>query len=355
MNLSINSSYNPRIENPDIAAEIKADNLSFKEEQRNATKEWTNEMKKWVLAALYWDIKKSAENISEEKKNENTEKETNGDKETNTTESEQEILEKKEKIKEITESKEYPLIKSVLEKNNINVDTKFFENSTEDWKINIEKLDIENSLKEEISELLDWLKEENKEENISNFSKRVEESDIFKSYDTKLEDWKFQSSVLNVIWSHYIEVPKNSLNENIELSINSAKNSILSDFKNINRNTKTFEISIEKIESWSIEDMISWLETLNNLAVSTSWKFSKKKLDWIKKREKSKIKKEAILVNNELEIAKTNNNYEKIKKLEKEKQSLIQRAEELTSWDIFEAGEIDKISEKLPEQKEDNI
>lgn len=227
-----------------------------------------------------------------------------------------------------------------------------------EWEIDINKVDLEDSERD----LLEWLsfnlKWENKDQNIIDFSADIKNIEEFKDFDKTMEDWKFSNenwnfNILNKIWENYIKIPdkQNNLDpkKDISTAIEITKNNILKETKNLPIDSQTYKTAMENIKSTDLSEQIQWINSLGILAYSNEWKLAKRtEVNIYKEQRKEELQNKAMKITKQLIEAKKTNDTKRIEKLELEKQKIIDEANEIESWDIFKWWENEIINEKDP-------
>jgi hypothetical protein len=265
----------------------------------------------------------------------------------------------KEKLndKEIKEIKEYPLVKNYLEERNIPVDNLSLD---ENWKIDINNIDW---LSIEDKEMLNWLiiniEWDNIKQNIIDLSKTINDISEFDDYNKNITDEWFSDWVLNKIWENYIKIPDSKWEfdniKNIWTAIELTKNEICIEAKNFNRDSQTYKTAILNIESWNLKKQLEWINSLYYLAYSTEWKlWAKNSLKSHKDKRKKELISDANVLEEKIQLALKQWDEKQLKQLDIDKDRIISEVEELVSWDVFEAWELDKITDDLNEKKEVN-
>lgn len=267
---------------------------------------------------------------------------------------------KKTPIK-IEDNKYYPIINRLYESEQITKES--YESITKsisenNWELNLDNLSINSDEKK----LIDWyiteLDIKNEDKNILNFWKDIKDVEEFKDFNTNLDkNWKFDSEVLNIVWKNYLKIqvwdeqidPK----QDISTAIETTKNHILKEVKNIPKDSQTYLTAIENISSWNLKKQLEWINSLYVLSYSSEWQLSKKELSSYTKKRKEELKERAREITIEMANLANNPNTEKQFKLNLEKIDVIREANEIEWWDVFEAWDIDKVSEKLSAWKED--
>lgn len=337
-------------ENPELKAEINADNQAFEDENNSATVEQTEATKKWVAESLGY-----AEFVNPDELNEK-----NGP-----------VLNNLEKlVKEIEnqypnlENQTYlPVLSSLVRQNQINLET--FDSVLEELDTNgsfvWEDLNLDESEILRIKWVLDQC---NKARDIDSIWWKKEFEESFPDIKRQLENKEFspiESEVYSLIWRNYISTSPDWVDNNPELDFNiaveTAANEILINAQNIRKDTVCFERCIKSIQNGDTnEDRFEWLLMLYTLAWTAEWavgakgskQFQMMKL-WVEQRkevlQRQYQESKELLTNNEV------SEQEKIKN-KSELELIIAEAWEIESWDIFPAWEIDKISENMSENSE---
>ena len=208
--------------------------------------------------------------------------------------------------------------------------------------------------------------ENNKSENLKTFITDIHKDiknkegfkEKFKDFDFSIIENKesgseseFKSEFLNKVGSNYSE----GLDTERQLSeaIIETRVQILKECKNLNIESETFKTAIANIESWNILEQLEWIESLYVLAYSNEWVLWAKVLSNYKEKRKKKLEKKWIKIEEEIVLAKKNNNQEKLIELNKEKEKIIKEMSELTLrkdwkkvewWSVFKATKIDTTS-----------
>lgn len=225
------------------------------------------------------------------------------------------------------------------------------------WEISIDKVEINDSEKDLIKWLNKKLEWENKDKNIIDFSEDIKNIDEFKDYDKSMEDWKFAHNnwnfnILNIIWENYIKIPDKQNNsdpkQDISTAIEITKNNILKEIKNLPVDSQTYKTAIENIKSGNLKQQIEWINSLGILAYSREWKLAKKEINSYKEQRKKELQNKAMKITKQLIEARKSNDTKRIEKLELEKQKIIDEANEIESWDIFEWWKNEKINDDDP-------
>ncbi len=300
-----------------------------------------------VLESLYW------KKVDQEQQTENTQ-----------IDSESNQIEKKEDITEVkTEENRYiPAITRLKETGAINTESytiitwSIEQNSGE---LNLDNIQIESEEKQVLKSCVEALDPKRSEENIKKFSSDIAWIEEFGDYETNLDnDWRFESNVLNLVWENYIQIEwqNGELDKTWDIltAIQTTKNDILTNIKNIPKETQTYKTAIANISSWDLKKSLEWISSLYILSYSNDWKLAKKGKEVLnhKNKRKKELIEEAKQVTIDLSNAKQKNDQEKIKKFTKQKNEIIAEARDIESWDIFEAGDLDKVTEEEKNQKE---
>ncbi len=338
--------FNNSNENPDVLDQIN---------EKESTVEWWNDI--WVAWIQEWDNYISWEEMHEDlMKNQLTEDQVINENiawvdHMEWTWTEEEYQEKLNNDK-IKKTNEYPLVKNYLEENNINSNNLSL---NEEWKIDINTIDWLNS---EDKEMLNWLlvnlEWDNKMQNISNLWDIIKDISEFDEFNKEMWDNWFDDWVLNIIWSNYIDIPWKDWNidkqKNLSVAIEMWKNEILNKVKNIKIDSQTYKTAIVNIDSWNLKKQLEWINSLYYLAFSSEWKlWAKDSLKLYKGKRKKELISDANILEQKIQLALKNNNTDEFKKLDKQKDVIINEADELNVWEVFESWKIDKISDEPKE------
>jgi hypothetical protein len=189
--------------------------------------------------------------------------------------------------------------------------------------------------------------------NKEGFKEKFEDFD-FSIIENKESESEFKSEFLNKVGSNYSE----GLDTERQLSeaIIETRVQILKECKNLDIESETFKTAISNIESWNILEQLEWIESLYVLAYSNEWVLWAKVLSNYKEKRKKKLEKKWIKIEEEIVLAKKNNNQEKLIELNKEKEKIIKEMSELTLrkdwkkvewWSVFKATKIDTTSSNV--------
>jgi len=289
---------------------------------------WNSESK-WNITDLYWEQENTQEQVNNSELNNQTK-----------------------------QNKYLPVINRLLESWEITGETYniLLDNSEENfWSLDVANLVINQDQKT----LVEWLVESlnnNSKENILKFSWDIAMLEEFEDYDTYINDWKIDEPILNMIWENYIEIPEKNWSidktKDILTAVKTTKSDLLNKYTNINQDCQTYITAINNIENWNLKLALEWINSLYVLWASNAWKLAKKETIKYTGKRKEQLKNKAEEITNALVEAKQNNNEKEIKKLNSQKKDIIVEAKEIDSWDIFEAGDFDKISEEEGNIKE---
>lgn len=367
----IKTPINRAIENPEYAEKIKDENKIFKEEQDSASPKKTEELKDSAWK-LFWknfnpDLKILIENKEQEEDPENilkgldnTDLNLDFDKLTDIEEETKNIEDSNENNSDLNEkvldnNKYYPVIKRLFDWNQLSQES--FNNIKENiinnnWNLDTQTLNIDIDEKKNIEWLIVNLEWDNKKQNLIDFSSDIKSLDEFSSFNINIDkNWSFESEVLNMIWKNYIKIPdfENNIDSKFDIStaIKITSKDIINDVKNI-PDCQTLDTALKNIWSWDLNEQLEWINSLYVLAFSSEWKLAKKEVNSYKEKRKKEIIKEANILDKNLKIAEESSNKNEIDKLESQKEELIKEAKELTSWEVFESWDFDKVSDKDP-------
>lgn len=329
-------------ENPEIAREIASDNEEFAKEKASATPEWTEQLKQSVLESLYW-VSQNTDKLQE---------------------TQETSLEQKEAT--IRLNKYFPTIDSLnknelisLHEYSLIIDY-LYENINSKNTPNFSKIDWLNNF-QLIEDYIDKVDSTDALE--SNNSHQKDMFTDFPEFEEKIQNknW-FDEAIFSIIWRNYIKIEHGNISSaeaneiTLLTAIETSTNKINTIAKNIPKDSQTYLNAIDNIFSWDVEKALDGFESFYWLVFSHEWiswagmeKWKKalqqsleKRLDYIKQR--IEILEHQIdlwkMTQRELQLK-----IEQLANLETEK-------EEIESWDIFQAWEIDKFSENLNEQKE---
>ncbi|MDD2871353.1 MAG: hypothetical protein PHS49_05155 [Candidatus Gracilibacteria bacterium] len=261
----------------------------------------------------------------------------------------------------IEDNKYYPIINRLYESEQITKES--YESITKsisenNGELNLDNLSINSDEKKLIDGYITELDIKNEDKNILNFGKDIKDVEEFKDFNTNLDkNGKFDSEVLNIVGKNYLKIqvgdeqidPK----QDISTAIETTKNHILKEVKNIPKDSQTYLTAIENISSGNLKKQLEGINSLYVLSYSSEGQLSKKELSSYTKKRKEELKERAREITIEMANLANNPNTEKQFKLNLEKIDVIREANEIEGGDVFEAGDIDKVSEKLSAGKED--
>lgn len=356
MNLNINSSYDPTIENPEKKEKINQDNKNYIDETMDLKKARLD-----VRKSFYWDfnqweiVSDRPELISDQSFTWVEDMDSSKEQEVNL--ANWEVVEK---------NKLFPYINRLFESNQITMESfkTILENLWNNQDISfIDNLAIDNKDKNTLK--ITFSSIENKDTNISNFSEKISSfEEKLDWYDLKLnEEGKFDTPILNLIGENYIDLSNNEGNDNSEIqknlstAIEATKNNILFEVKNIPTSSQTYIKAIENINSTELSKQIDWINSLYYLAYWNEWRYwAKKNLKLFKDKKQTKLLEEAKYLDwkiNSMELS-----LKEAQKMSDRKKEIVLEMSELTWikdwtkvewWSIFqEAWKIDVHSEKDP-------
>ena len=238
----------------------------------------------------------------------------------------------------------YPNFERLFETQKISFET--FENLTQkliDWKNDFSKIDdVDKEELEIILNIVETLDTAQENDSIWNMEEFLSDnSDISKKIEKK-EYSLFEEELYNKIWKNYIKIDTWNIEadkkENLSTAIKTTSNEIITNYKNVQKQSVTYQKAIIDIASNNIQRQFEWLHSLYLLAVTNEWaswskmEKSKKMLTEAIKNKKDSIIKQAIELNNQIKIAKEEKNEIKLKDLLLEKQNLIDESIEIEDW-----------------------
>lgn len=337
-------------ENPELKAEINADNQAFEDEKTSATEEQTEATKKWVAESLWYAEFKNPDEIDTLRgpvlKN-----------------NDKLIKEIQNQYPKLEDQPFLPILSSLVQQNQISLETLdwVLEEIDTNGKFVWEDINTDESQVLRIKSILEQCNEARDPESLWG-KKEFEESfpDIKKQIENN-ECSPIEAEVYSLIWRNFISITPDWIEGNPELDFNiaveTASNEILTNAQNIRRDTVCFERCMKSIQNGNTnEERFEWLLMLYTLAGTAEWavwaKWSKQfqmmKL-WVEQRKE--ILQRQYQETQELLTNNSTSEEEKIKN-QSELELIIAEAWEIESWDIFPAWEIDKMSENLSENKE---
>lgn len=278
-----------------------------------------------------------------------------------------------ENFKQLEKSPIFPLVKRLYNKetpeNSLISEESFQELlqqlETSNWELDLKELKLSDD--KDNQKVKDVLKKFEKQTSLNLWKegdyyqdiKWMEEfSDIFEAFDKKDKD-SIDFDLFKLIWENYVRLEnpwqeKNNVIEDLGTAIEISSKKILRDFKNIPRDSQTFENAMKNIGSGNLTRQVDWIKSLYLLASAWAW-FRAAKTEKQKKaiREKlnpelqkrlkqlgEQIIKAQETANKEIDSKKRQELLEEVDTLKKEK-------DEVESWEIYSGWKLDK--QKNPE------
>ena len=264
-------------------------------------------------------------------------------------------------------SKYTTVIWRLFETESISKDTKEILLSEDFDNIDIDKVKWSIPINEKniVKQSFNKIKESNKPANLEIFKKDIKEiknHSAFNSFDLEIKDWKYESEVLNMLWSNYIEFPSHTDTKDIKKDISTAivltKSEIEKTYTNLSRDSESYKVAIDNINSGDIEKQMQWISSLYILGASKAWELGKTTIDKYKKSKIEKLISEFQKLNKEFDELEAKKTTEKINERKKEINERIteiwDEANEIEGWEIFESDDKEKIQSNIENISENN-
>lgn len=378
----IPTSFNPSIENRELAIETEANNARYKEECKAATPEKTQQMKEemWDIFWKDFDPEECLYDNSQELMDwenpddvlsllDNSEPAGNN----KDTTWEPDILNEKVKLDlwKTIDTKYWPLVKELYVNWLINYEIaidliqKIDENPKS--KLDFTGYNLDNDTLTRIESI--YIQLDSPTVQNPDFSKDIVDIEEFNEIRESKESWDlswFNSDIYDMLSWYYVDFSSISTSwekdvvKNLELAIKSAKWELIENHKTLNKDTDKFKETVKMINSWNLKEMLYWIKRLLALCYNSAWRLWKIDERFRKvRKEKELTQKKLGILNQQLHDKKLDLEHEQNesnkKKIEQEINELKENIS-LKKWDLdcLWWWEDDVISDWLDNQKENS-